>query len=177
MAILSSSRNLLIFGGLGVFALGWGGGLLLGAFSSSDAPPPLTQPQLLDADTLSSAQEAEKAEAQKSKSSSLLEQVFGLDDLEEEHPTKPAQRPKSDTSSAASKTPEDTSTGGSAAVGDQAASARPDAGQVKLEESDEAQGSAVPEKWQTDDGLAPAEQGTPPEEKPVKDILGDNPYK
>lgn len=178
MAILSSSRNLLIFGGLGVFALGWGGGLLLGAFSTKEAPPPPAQPQLLDADTLSSAQEAEKAEEQKGKSSSLLEQVFGLDDLEEEKPTKPAQRPKTEASRAAPKPAEETSTGGSADFGNQGASDRPATTlEVELEESDPAEEAVAPEKWQTDDGLTPPEQHTPPAEKPEKDILGDNPYK
>lgn len=163
MAILNSSRNLLIFGGLGVFALGWGGGLLLGALSSADTPPPPAQPQLVDADAYSTSKEGEPADAPKEKSSSLLEQVFGLDDLEEEKPPRPAPKTKPVPETEVKTAPREDSEDASEDLADTILQeGRPSEEQVKLEESP--------------DPAEPERPENPEKETPEKGFLDENPY-
>jgi hypothetical protein len=149
---------------------------LLGAFNSSDTPAHAEQPQLVDADTLPSAQEAEKAEEQRGKSSSLLEQVFGLDDLEEEKPSKSKSKSDGKRSSPPSTSALPTAQPPSSDVADEfLRGSQPATEKVELEETDQATGTQPDPSWQTQDGLSPPEPATEP--APQKDLLGDNPYK
>lgn len=161
-----------------MFALGWGGGHLLGAFSSTDSAPPSPQPQLVDADAYSSSKKENESDPKEEKSSSLLEQVFGLDDLEEEKPAKPARKVDSREVSGVETEQRGDADNQNGDLADQILrGTEPPVQEVELEDRPPAAEPAAPEKDPTDGELAPTEESAPPEQKPQKDILSDNPYK
>lgn len=164
----------MIASGLCVFALGWGGGLLLGAFSEPDAPPTASRPQVVDADAYSPDKDpSDVAAPPESKPSSLLEQVFGLDDLEEERGAGPSARKPVEPGQSPSARPAPSVVLKEDPPSDTEASAEA----VQLEETPAAEELAPPETKTDDSGLSNgAGEAVPAEAKPEKAVLPQNPY-
>ncbi len=184
MVNYGSTRNLLVFGGLAVFALGWGGGILLGVLRPPAAMTPHSAPpQVVDADEY--APETETPPVRKS--SSLLEQVFGLDDLEEEKPARPETSPEpvrrapdEGAPAAAQGLPADGvgesqnegTTVGNSVVLEEVAPAPQNALDAPEEMGDA--GPTFPPEGETP---AASDANAPAVSSSKKDILGENPYK
>lgn len=181
MANFGSRRNLIVLGGLAVFALGWGGGVLLGVLRPPRTSTPENKaPQVVDADDF--APDSEPTSLRKS--SSLLEQVFGLEDLEEEKPSRPRPQPNPAPSSDAVRPDVAGETNVDSDVGEVQEPAPEPAKEVPpvvLEELKAEEGKPPGAQTKEDDLTATE----PPEgavEKadstsPKKEFLDDNPYK
>lgn len=162
----------MIFGGLCVFALGWGGGLLLGAFNEKDAEPAASRPQVVDADAFSPEKGSEAAASPEGKSSSLLEQVFGLDDLEEERASAPD--PSKGVDRGATPSSRDSAAPSVVLKEDPPSAGEAPTETVQLEETSPAAERAAG----TDDGGVPSApvEGSPVDAKPERSVLPENPY-